>query len=237
MSNPLYEPSFMTNSLYEFDPKDSPEFQKLMQGQSNSGNNGNYNHNSYHNYQWDHQFQQPSGSDSRDFYQNASFLNQDSRPQFYQLRPAYIVSVIIEFIQGQDKMNQVFLEQIQVISAQLTRLNSREQSNKGCASTSTERCKLPSKLEINPKGEIKAIISRDKSSGSEFPDMQEVKGTLKSETSYQDPHMPIEEETKITREAADKYLMNSEEPSIKEISYEKEPECAKSTSYILPALV
>jgi hypothetical protein len=37
--------------------------------------------------------------------------------------------------------------------------------------------------------------------------------------------MPMEEETKITREASYEHLVNPKEPSIEEISYEKEPEC------------
>jgi hypothetical protein len=67
--------------------------------------------------------------------------------------------------------------------------------------------------------------------------MQEVKGTLRSGTSYQGSLISTEEETKFTREAPDQCLLNLEGPGIEEIPYEKEPECAKLTSSILLAPV
>jgi hypothetical protein len=48
--------------------------------------------------------------------------------------------------------------------------------------------------------------------------------------------MSTEEKIKIMREAPHERLMNPEDPSIEEISYEKEPESAKPTNYILPEL-
>jgi hypothetical protein len=89
----------MFNSLYEPQLEDSPESQQWMQGRQNSGNYENYNQNSYQNYQWNHQFQQPSGSDNHNFYHNTTFLNQGSKPQFNQPRPPYITPAVIKFIQ------------------------------------------------------------------------------------------------------------------------------------------
>jgi hypothetical protein len=63
------------NPHYKPYPKDSPEFQKWAQGRQSSGNYGNYNHNSYQNNQENHQFQQTSGNDNRNFHQNTSFPN------------------------------------------------------------------------------------------------------------------------------------------------------------------
>jgi hypothetical protein len=42
--------------------------------------------------------------------------------------------------------------------------------------------------------------------------MQEVKRTLRSGISYQNPTMPIDLEAKNTREAPDEHLMNLKEP-------------------------
>jgi hypothetical protein len=55
---------------------------------------------------------------------------------------------VIEFIKGQEKMNQVMLEQIQTINAQLAKLNAREieNANPNDASTSVDRGKLPANL-------------------------------------------------------------------------------------------
>jgi hypothetical protein len=136
-------------------------------------------------------------------------------------------------------MNEVFLEQMQAISTQLARLNNRKQGSEGSnvTSVSANRDKLSSKSKINLRGEVKAITSRDKPSGLEFPNMHKVKGTLRSKISYQDPPMPTKEETKIMREAPNERLVNPEEPGIEKIPYEKEPERAKPTSSILPVPV
>jgi hypothetical protein len=73
-------------------------------------------------------------------------------PQFNQQRPSYVATVVSEFIKGQEKINQVMLEQMQAISAQLTKLNAREVGNvnPNDVFTSTDRGKLPSKSETNP---------------------------------------------------------------------------------------
>jgi hypothetical protein len=70
-------------------------------------------------------------------------------------------------------------------------------------SASANHGKLPSKPKINSEGERKAITSRDELSDLEFPDMQEVKRTLRSGTSYQGSSMPTEEETKIMSELSE----------------------------------
>jgi hypothetical protein len=66
------------------------------------------------------------------------------------------------------------------------KLNAREQvsENSNNASTSVDCDKLPSKPEINLRREAKAITSRDEIDGFEFSDIQKVKKTMKSETSY-----------------------------------------------------
>jgi hypothetical protein len=142
----------MTNSPYKPYPKDSPEFQKWVQGRQGSGNYGNYGQNSYQNNQGNRHFQQTSGSSNRNFYQNASFPNQGDRPQFNQPRPPYIAPAVTKFMKEQEKMNQVMLEQTQAISAQLAKLNVIEpgKENANNASVSADRGKLPSKPETNP---------------------------------------------------------------------------------------
>jgi hypothetical protein len=122
-------------------------------------------------------------------------------------------------MQGQKKINQVMLEQIQAISTQLAKLNVREQgsANSNNTSISTDRSILPSKPETNLRGEAKAITSRDVEQGSEFPNIQEVKGTLRSRISYQGPIMSEEEEEGMRRTP-----MDPQEGAAEEFSYEKE---------------
>jgi hypothetical protein len=207
-----------------------------VQGRSNPKNYGNYNHNSYQNNQWDYQFQQPSKSCSKKIYQNTSFPNQSSRPQFNQPRLSYIAPTITQFIQGKEKMNQVLREQLQAISSHLAQLNAGEQGNENFtnASTSADRDKLHSKSEINPKGEAKAITSKDEFVGFEFLDVQKIKETLRSGTSYQGPTMLTNSEGENMRGAPDEHLVNLEELVVKEVPYEQEPERAKPTSSISP---
>jgi hypothetical protein len=122
-------------------------------------------------------------------------------------------------MQGQKKINQVMLKQIQAISAQLAKLNAREQGsvNSNNTSISTDRSILPSKPETNLRGEAKAITSRDVEQGSEFPNIQEVKGTLRSGISYQGLTMSEEEEEGIRRTPVD-----LQEGAAEEVPYEKE---------------
>jgi hypothetical protein len=122
-------------------------------------------------------------------------------------------------MQGQKKINQVMLKQIQAISAQLAKLNTREQGsvNSNNTSISTDRSILPSKPETNLRGEAKAITSRDVEQGSEFPNIQEVKGTLRSGISYQGLTMSEEEEEGIRRTPVD-----LQEGVAEEVPYEKE---------------
>jgi hypothetical protein len=111
------EPPFMTNPPYKPYPKESPEFQKWVHGRQGSGNYSNYNQNFYQNNQRNRQFQQSLGNGSRNFYQNTYFPNQGNKPQFNQQRPPYVAPAVTEFMKGQEKMNQVMLEQMQAISA------------------------------------------------------------------------------------------------------------------------
>jgi hypothetical protein len=67
--------------------------------------------------------------------------------------------------------------------------------------------------------------------------MKEVKGTLKSRTSYQGSPKLIEEETKIMRKVSDECLVHPEEPGIEKIPYEKELKCTEPTSSIIPTFM
>jgi hypothetical protein len=69
---------------------------------------------------------------------------------------------------------------------------------------------------------VKAIIFRDEARGSEFPNMQEVKGTLRSETSYQG-----------VRKIPAEHLTNPEERTIEKVPYEKEQKCTIPISSLL----
>jgi hypothetical protein len=106
-------------------------------------------------------------------------------------------------MQGQKKMNQVLREQLQAINAHLAKLNAGEQGSENStnASTSVDCDKLPSKSKINLRGEVKAITSKDEFVGFEFLDIQEIKETLRSRTSYQGPTMPTDSEEENTRGA------------------------------------
>jgi hypothetical protein len=78
---------------------------------------------------------------------------------------------------------------------------------------------------------VKTIISRDKARGSEFPNMQEVKGTLRSESSYQGLTMPTKEED--VRKIPAEHLANPEERTVEEVPYKKEQKCTKPISSLL----
>jgi hypothetical protein len=113
------------------------------------------------------------GSGSRNFYQNTSLSNQSSIPQLNRSGPHYIASAITEFMQGQEKMNQVIRKQLHAITAHLVKLNAGEQGSENStnASTSANRDKLPNKSEISPREEAKVITSKDEFVGSEFLDV------------------------------------------------------------------
>jgi hypothetical protein len=134
-------------------------------------------------------------------------------------------------------MNRVIRKQLQAINTHLMKLNTRKQvsENSNNASTSADCSKLPSKPEINPRREAKAITSRDEVDGSKFSNIQKVKETLRSGTSYQGPTMLTDSEEENTRRAPDENLVNLEEPVVKEVPFEKEPKRTEPTSCISPA--
>jgi hypothetical protein len=81
------------------------------------------------------------------------------------------------------------------------------------------------------------ITLRYELSDLEFSDIQEVKETLRSEILYQSPIIPTNLEAENMREILDESLKNPKESVVEKVPYEKELECVKSTSSILPAPV
>jgi hypothetical protein len=81
------------------------------------------------------------------------------------------------------------------------------------------------------------ITLRYELSDLEFSDIQEVKETLRSEILYQSPIIPTNLEAENMREILDERLKNPKESVVEKVPYEKEPECVKPTSSILPTPV
>jgi hypothetical protein len=81
------------------------------------------------------------------------------------------------------------------------------------------------------------ITLRYELSDLEFSDIQEVKETLRSEILYQSLIILTNLEAENMREILDESLKNPKESVVEKVPYEKEPECVKSTSSILPAPV
>jgi hypothetical protein len=70
-------------------------------------------------------------------------------------------------MQEREKMNQAMIEQMQIITTQLVRLRTRDEIP-NYASTSVIHNSLPNNPETNPRGEVKAVTSRDEKRSPEL---------------------------------------------------------------------
>jgi len=114
------------------------------------------------------------GGNNRNFYQNASFPNQNNRAPQAGPSKLYVPPYATNFTHEQGKMNQIVWEQMQSMSTQIATQNKLlEQLSHIVASSQPQPGKLPAQPEPNPRREAKAI-------------------TLRSGTQYKEPVNPTD---------------------------------------------